>query len=395
MTKKNVVLGVTGSIAAYKACDVVSRLRKQDVDVRVILTRAGAQIITPLALETMSANPVIVDMFHRETPWEVEHISLAKRADVFLVAPATANFLGKAAHGIADDMLTTTILATHAPVLVAPAMNVNMYENPAVQENIACLKKRGWHFIEPDAGLLACGDVGKGRLAEPEAIVAAAMALLFPRRDLTGKHVLVSAGPTQERIDPVRYITNRSSGKMGYAIAEAAAARGAHVTLVSGPVALPVPERVERVSVVSSSDMFEAVHAAFSSCDGLIMAAAPADFTPAAFAEQKIKKNGREGMTLELAATRDILKSIGERKGKQRVMGFAAETEHLAENAAKKLAAKNLDMIAANDVTAAGAGFAVDTNAVTLYKRDGSAEHSGMMPKRTLADWLLDRLFAE
>lgn len=395
MTKKNVVLGVTGSIAAYKACDVVSRLRKQDVDVRVILTRAGAQIITPLALETMSANPVIVDMFHRETPWEVEHISLAKRADVFLVAPATANFIGKAAHGIADDMLTTTILATHAPVLVAPAMNVNMYENPAVQENIACLKKRGWHFIEPDAGLLACGDIGKGRLAEPEAIVAAAMALLFPRRDLTGKHVLVSAGPTQERIDPVRYITNRSSGKMGYAIAEAAAARGAHVTLVSGPVALPVPEGVERVSVVSSSDMFEAVHAAFSSCDGLIMAAAPADFTPAAFAEQKIKKNGREGMTLELAATRDILKSIGERKGKQRVMGFAAETEHLAENAAKKLAAKNLDMIAANDVTAAGAGFAVDTNAVTLYKRDGSAEHSGMMPKRTLADWLLDRLFAE
>lgn len=393
MTKKNVVLGVTGSIAAYKACDVVSRLRKQGADVHVILTRAGAEIITPLALETMSANPVVVDMFHRENPWEVEHISLAKRADVFLVAPATANFLGKAAHGIADDMLTTTILATHAPVLVAPAMNVNMYENPAVQENIALLKKRGWHFIEPDAGLLACGDVGKGRLAEPEAIVAAAMELLYPRRDLAGKHVLVSAGPTQERIDPVRYITNRSSGKMGYAIAEAAAARGARVTLISGPVALPVPEGVERVSVISSQDMFEAVHAAFDGCDGLIMAAAPADFTPAAFAEQKIKKNGREGMTLELAATRDILKSIGERKQHQRVMGFAAETEHLAENAAKKLEAKNLDMIAANDVTAAGAGFAVDTNAVTLYKRDGSSEQSGTMTKRALADWLLDRLF--
>ena len=393
MTKKNVVLGVTGSIAAYKACDIVSRLRKQGVDVHVILTRAGAEIITPLALETMSANPVVVDMFHRENPWEVEHISLAKRADVFLVAPATANFLGKAAHGIADDMLTTTILATRAPVLVAPAMNVNMYENPVVQENIALLKKRGWHFIEPDAGLLACGDVGKGRLAEPEAIVAAAMELLYPRRDLAGKHVLVSAGPTQERIDPVRYITNRSSGKMGYAIAEAAAARGARVTLVSGPVTLPVPEGVERVNVISSQDMFEAVHAAFDSCDGLIMAAAPADFTPAAFAEQKIKKNGREGMTLELAATRDILKSIGERKRQQRVMGFAAETEHLAENAAKKLEAKNLDMIAANDVTAAGAGFAVDTNAVTLYKRDGSSEQSGTMPKRALADWLLDRLF--
>ena len=393
MTKKNVVLGVTGSIAAYKACDIVSRLRKQGVDVHVILTRAGAEIITPLALETMSANPVVVDMFHRENPWEVEHISLAKRADVFLVAPATANFLGKAAHGIADDMLTTTILATRAPVLVAPAMNVNMYENPVVQENIALLKKRGWHFIEPDAGLLACGDVGKGRLAEPEAIVAAAMELLYPRRDLAGKHVLVSAGPTQERIDPVRYITNRSSGKMGYAIAEAAAARGARVTLISGPVTLPVPEGVERVNVISSQDMFEEVHAAFDSCDGLIMAAAPADFTPAAFAEQKIKKNGREGMTLELAATRDILKSIGERKRQQRVMGFAAETEHLAENAAKKLEAKNLDMIAANDVTAAGAGFAVDTNAVTLYKRDGSSEQSGTMPKRALADWLLDRLF--
>lgn len=393
MTKKNVVLGVTGSIAAYKACDIVSRLRKQGVDVHVILTRAGAEIITPLALETMSANPVVVDMFHRENPWEVEHISLAKRADVFLVAPATANFLGKAAHGIADDMLTTTILATRAPVLVAPAMNVNMYENPVVQENIALLKKCGWHFIEPDAGLLACGDVGKGRLAEPEAIVAAAMELLYPRRDLAGKHVLVSAGPTQERIDPVRYITNRSSGKMGYAIAEAAAARGARVTLISGPVTLPVPEGVERVNVISSQDMFEAVHAAFDSCDGLIMAAAPADFTPAAFAEQKIKKNGREGMTLELAATRDILKSIGERKRQQRVMGFAAETEHLAENAAKKLEAKNLDMIAANDVTAAGAGFAVDTNAVTLYKRDGSSEQSGTMPKRALADWLLDRLF--
>ena len=393
MTKKNVVLGVTGSIAAYKACDIVSRLRKQGVDVHVILTRAGAEIITPLALETMSANPVVVDMFHRENPWEVEHISLAKRADVFLVAPATANFLGKAAHGIADDMLTTTILATRAPVLVAPAMNVNMYENPVVQENIALLKKRGWHFIEPDAGLLACGDVGKGRLAEPEAIVAAAMELLYPRRDLAGKRVLVSAGPTQERIDPVRYITNRSSGKMGYAIAEAAAARGARVTLISGPVTLPVPEGVERVNVISSQDMFEAVHAAFDSCDGLIMAAAPADFTPAAFAEQKIKKNGREGMTLELAATRDILKSIGERKRQQRVMGFAAETEHLAENAAKKLEAKNLDMIAANDVTAAGAGFAVDTNAVTLYKRDGSSEQSGTMPKRALADWLLDRLF--
>ena len=395
MTGKTVVLGVTGSIAAYKACDIASHLRKQGVDVRAILTKAGAEIITPLALETMSANPVVSDMFNRETPWEVEHISLAKRADVFLVAPATANFLGKAAHGIADDMLTTTILATHAPVLVAPAMNVNMYENPVVQENIAILKNRGWHFIEPETGMLACGDVAKGRLADVDAIVAATVALLYPRRDLEGKRLLVSAGPTQERIDPVRYITNRSSGKMGYAIAEAAAARGAKVTLVSGPVTLDVPAGVERMSVVSSADMFEAIHAAFPACDGLIMAAAPADFTPAAVAEQKIKKQGGEGMTLTLASTRDILKSIGQQKGDKRVMGFAAETENLAENAAKKLEAKNLDMIAANDVAAENAGFGVDTNAVNLYKRDGSMEQSGIMTKRALADWLLDRLFEQ
>ena len=395
MTKKCVVLGVTGSIAAYKACDIASKLRKLDVDVRIILTRAGSEIITPLALETVSANPVVVDMFNRENPWEVEHIALAKRADVFLVAPATANFIGKAANGIADDMLSTTVLATRAPILVAPAMNVNMYENAAVQENIAKLKNRGWQFIEPDEGMLACGDVGRGRLAEPQTIVDAVMQLLYPRQDLKGKHVLVSAGPTQEKIDPVRYITNRSSGKMGYAIAEAAAARGAKVTLVSGPVTLSVPQGVDRVSVVSSADMFEAVHACFPACDGLIMAAAPADFTPAVAAEQKIKKHGREGMSLELAATRDILKSIGQQKGDKRVMGFAAETENLRENAGKKLESKNLDMIAANDVTAAGAGFGVDTNAVTLYKRDGSFEQSGSMTKRALADWLLDRLFPQ
>lgn len=395
MTKKCVVLGVTGSIAAYKACDIASRLRKLDVDVRVILTRAGSEIITPLALETVSANPVVVDMFNRENPWEVEHIALAKRADVFLVAPATANFIGKAANGIADDMLTTTVLATRAPILVAPAMNVNMYENIAVRENMETLKKRGWQFVEPSEGMLACGDVGKGRLAEPERIVEAVMALLYPRRDLLGKHVLVSAGPTQEKIDPVRYITNRSSGKMGYAVAEAAAQRGAKVTLVSGPVTLPVPPGVERVSVVSSADMCEAVHAHFPACDGLVMAAAPADFTPAEAAEQKIKKNGREGMSLVLVSTRDILKSIGQQKGDKRVMGFAAETENLKENAGKKLESKNLDMIAANDVTAEGAGFAVDTNAVTLYYRDGSFEQSGSMTKRALADWLLDRLFPQ
>ena len=384
MTKKCVVLGVTGSIAAYKACDVVSRLRKQNVDVHVILTRAGAEIITPLALETMSANPVVVDMFHRETPWEVEHIALAKRADVFLVAPATANFLGKAAHGIADDMLTTTILATHAPVLVAPAMNVNMYENPAVQENIAALKTRGWHFIEPDAGILACGDVGKGRLAEPEAIVSAVMALLFPRRDLAGKHVLVSAGPTQEKIDPVRYITNHSTGKMGYALATVAARRGANVTLVSGVTNLEVPLFVDYVPVESAEDMFETVTKAAPEQDIIIKSAAVADYTPVSTATEKIKK--KEGAaSIELKPTQDILKWLGEHKTQGQILcGFSMETENMLENSRKKLEKKKADMIVANNLKVEGAGFGTDTNVVTLIT-DKEAKELPKMTKEEVA----------
>lgn len=391
MAKKTLVLGITGSIAAYKACDIISRLRKQDVQVRVILTKAGGQFITPLALETMSHAPVITDMFNRETPWEVEHISLAKQADAFLVAPASANFLGKAANGIADDMLTTTILATRAPVLVAPAMNSAMYLHPAVQENLHRLTQRGYTFIQPDSGRLACGDEGIGRLAEVDAIVEEAMKAMYPRRDLEGKRILVSAGPTQETIDPVRYITNHSTGKMGYAIARAAAARGANVTLVSGPVALAAPQGVETIPVVSSADMFRAIDARFDACDALVMAAAPADFTPQSPQQQKIKKQGG-GMSLNLRNTRDILGAMGQRKEGRILMGFAAESEKLAENAQAKLRRKNLDYIAANDILSKDAGFGTDTNRVTLYDQKGGARDSGPMTKDALADWLLDIL---
>lgn len=391
MAAKTLVLGITGSIAAYKACDIISRLRKQDVQVRVILTKAGSQFITPLALETMSHGPVITDMFNREAPWEVEHISLAKQADAFLIAPASANFLGKAANGIADDMLTTTILATRAPVLVAPAMNSAMYLHPAVQENMRRLEERGYRFIQPESGRLACGDEGIGRLAEVDAIVEAAMKAMHPRRDLEGKRILVSAGPTQEAIDPVRYITNRSSGKMGYAIARAAAARGADVTLVSGPVSLAAPPGVETIRVVSSADMFRAIDARFDACDALVMAAAPADFTPQTPQQQKIKKQGG-GMSLNLRNTRDILGSMGQRKEGRILMGFAAESEKLSENAQAKLRRKNLDYIAANDILAQDAGFAVDTNRVVLYDQKGGARDSGPMTKDALADWLLDIL---
>lgn len=391
MAGKTVVLGVTGSIAAYKACDIISGLKKQGLNVRVILTEAGAKIITPLALEAMSGAPVVTNMFSREAPWEIEHISLAKAADLFLIAPATANFLAKVAHGIADDMLSTTILATRVPILVAPAMNSAMYLNPVVQENMAILEKRGYGFIRPASGRLACGDEGVGKLAAVEDIIAAAMAALYPRQDLKGKRILVSAGPTRERIDPVRYITNRSSGKMGYAIARAAAERGAKVTLVSGPVTLTPPQGVELVNIVSSADMFEAVTSRFDACDALIMAAAPADFTPAKAVEQKIKKQGG-GMELSLVNTQDILAAVGARKGGRTLMGFAAESENLAENAKAKLQRKNLDFIAANDILAMDAGFGVDTNRVTLYDDGGGSRDSGPMTKEALADWLLDAL---
>lgn len=388
---KHVVMGVTGSIAAYKACDIISALRKSGVDVHVILTHAGAEIITPLTLETISGNRVVKDMFDSDRHFEVEHISLAKLADLFLVAPATANFIGKMASGIADDMLTTTVMATTAPVMIAPAMNTNMYLDAATQANIETLKRRGCEFIAPATGHLACGDEGIGKLAAVEDIVRAVLDKLNVKRDLEGKRVLVTAGPTREAIDPVRYITNRSSGKMGYAIAEAAAERGADVTLISGPVSLRTPGGVKRVDIVSSGELCDSVIERFPGCDILVMAAAPADFTPAEFSSEKIKKGG-DNLTLNLRATRDILKTIAPLKSNQKVMGFAAETYNVENNAIEKLKRKKLDFIAANDVTAEGAGFGTDTNIITLYGADGSREHSGMVTKREAADWLLDRL---
>lgn len=388
---KHVVMGVTGSIAAYKACDIISALRKSGVDVHVILTHAGAEIITPLTLETISGNRVVKDMFDSDRHFEVEHISLAKLADLFLVAPATANFIGKMASGIADDMLTTTVMATTAPVMIAPAMNTNMYLDAATQANIETLKRRGCEFIAPATGHLACGDEGIGKLAAVEDIVRAVLDKLNVKRDLEGKRVLVTAGPTREAIDPVRYITNRSSGKMGYAIAEAAAERGADVTLISGPVSLRTPGGVKRVGIVSSDELCDSVIERFPGCDILVMAAAPADFTPAEFSSEKIKKGG-DNLTLNLRATRDILKTIAPLKSNQKVVGFAAETHNVENNAIEKLKRKKLDFIAANDVTAEGAGFGTDTNIITLYGADGSREHSGMVTKREAADWLLDRL---
>ncbi len=389
--KPTVVLGVTGSIAAYKAAEIVSMLTKKDVDVRVILTEGGAHFITPLTLETLSRAPVYTDQFTREAPYEIEHIALAKLADVFLVAPATANFIGKAANGIADDLLLTTYLATTAPVLIAPAMNTNMLLHPATVQNKEFLRERGCAFIEPAEGLLACGDVGRGKLAPVEEIVDAVLAVLNKKNDLAGRRILVTAGPTREAIDPVRFLSNRSSGKMGFAIAEAAAKRGASVTLIAGPVALCTPAGVNRVDITSSRELLQAVEKTFPQCDALIMAAAPADFTVPEVAEHKIKKHG-EGLTLSLAPTADILAHISPMKSHQIIMGFAAETQDLERNAKDKLARKKLDFIAANDVSKKDAGFAVDTNAITLYSADGGKRESGLMQKSALADWLLDTL---
>ena len=389
---KQVVLGVTGSIAAYKAADIVSRLKKLHIDVRVILTEGGAQFITPLTLETLSGAPVYMNQFSRETAYDIEHISLAKRAEVFVVAPATANFIGKAANGIADDLLSTTFLATRAPVLIAPAMNSAMLTHPAVAANVQTLRERGVEFIEPDEGLLACGDVGKGRLAPVEDIVRCIEGMLFPKQDLSGKKILITAGPTREDIDPVRFLSNRSSGKMGFALASAAVARGAKVKLIAGPVGLETPVGAERINIQSSAELFNAVQQEYPACDALIMAAAPADFTVTEVAAQKIKKQPGEGLTLALSPTRDILAAVGENKQGKLLVGFAAETQDLEQNALSKLRRKNLDFIAANDVGAQGCGFMVDTNAVVLYDAWGGKEASGQRSKREIANWLFDRI---
>lgn len=388
---KCVVLGVTGGIAAYKACELTSRLKKAGAQVHVIMTKNACEFVRPLTFETLSSHPVVTDTFARPETWEVEHVALAKRADVFVIAPATANIMAKMACGIADDMLSTTVLATRAPILLAPAMNTGMWENAATQANAETLKSRGVRFVGPEGGYLACGDTGAGRMSEPESIFAAIKDILCPRRDLEGVRVLVTAGPTREKLDPVRYITNRSSGKMGYAIAEAARDRGGIVTLVSGPVQLPKPQGVNTVDVISTQDMYDVMTERCPDQDIVIQAAAPADFTPESVAEQKIKKQGDGKLTLELRQTPDIAAAVGQLKRPGQVLvGFAAETENVEGNARKKLKSKNLDMIAANDVNAPGAGFDVDTNVVTFITRDGQ-ETLPCLPKRQVADALLDR----
>ncbi len=389
LENKHIVVGVTGGIAAYKACDLVSRLKKRGADVRVVMTEAAVRFVSPLSFETLSGHQAYTDTFDHK--YEIGHVALAKWADLILVAPATANCMGKYACGIADDLLSTTLCAARGPVLLAPAMNAGMWRSPAVQANFETLKARGTHFVGPEAGHLACGDDDIGRMSEPETIVAAAEALLCPRRDLAGLRVLVTAGPTVEKIDPVRYITNRSTGKMGYAIAEAARDRGAQVQLVSGPTQLAKPAGVTFVGVESCAELREAVLAGAERADVVIQAAAPADFTPEQFASGKIKKTG-DGMLLRLKNTADIACELGARKRPgQMLVAFAAETEDVLANARAKLARKNADMVVANDVSRADAGFGADTNVVTLITA-ADARPLERMGKRAVADAILDRI---
>ncbi len=392
LKEKRIVLGVSGGIAAYKACDLVSRLKKRGAQVRVVLTKHACEFVPPLTFETLSGNPAYTDAFDRK--FEIEHVALAKWADAVVIAPATANILAKMAAGIADELLSTTLLAATAPVLAAPAMNTAMWKNPATQANVKTLAERGVTFVGPESGVLACGDADVGRMSEPAQIVDALDALLNPSvRDLEGRRVLVTAGPTVERIDPVRYITNRSTGKMGYAIAEAAVARGAIVTLVSGPVELDAPKGAELVKIESSAQLCEAVLARASEMDAVIQAAAPADFTPETVAEKKIKKTGDE-MSLKLVPTTDVAAELGRRKRPGQVLvAFAAETNDVEDNARGKLVRKNADLVVANDVTRPGAGFGADTNIVTLVTRDGLAPLP-KQSKRAVADAILDRVRA-
>ncbi|MBO4885942.1 MAG: bifunctional phosphopantothenoylcysteine decarboxylase/phosphopantothenate--cysteine ligase CoaBC [Clostridia bacterium] len=392
--RRCVVLGVTGGIACYKSCELVSRLNKAGIDVYVIMTENATKLVQPLTFQTLSKHPVALDTFQPINAFEVEHIALAQRADLFVIAPATANILAKLAHGIADDMLSTTALATKAPMLVAPAMNTGMWENPATQENIRILKGRGVHLCGPEGGLLACGDSGMGRMSEPADIAEAVLSLLNRQEALSGVKVLVTAGPTREPVDPVRYITNRSSGKMGYALAQTAADMGADVTLVSGPVSLTPPNGVRVLPVETTEDLLKVMQAEAPAQDIIIQAAAPADYRPREVAGQKIKKQGGESFTLVMAETPDVAKAVGQaRRADQFIAGFAAETENLTEHAMEKLSRKNLDMIIANDVTRPGAGFDVDTNIITVITREGAKEFP-MMSKKDAAKVIFEEILA-
>lgn len=394
MKKPCVVLGVTGGIAVYKACELLRLLQKRGIDVFVVMTQNACRFVAPLTFETLSGHPVAVDTFDRPQTWEVEHIALAKRADLFLIAPATANIMGKMACGIADDMLSTTVMATRAPVLVAPAMNTGMWENAAVQQNVKTLRARGVEIVAPVSGHLACGDSGAGKLEDVAVIAERACELLFAKKDMEGLRVMVTAGPSREALDPVRYISNRSSGKMGYAIAQAAQKRGAEVTLLSGPVAIEAPQGVKLVPFTTTQELLDRASELAQEQDLLIQAAAPADYRAKEVAPQKIKKQGGEPMTFTLVENPDVAATLGKAKRSGQVfVGFAAETNDVLAHARDKLARKNLDMIVANDVTRPGAGFDVDTNIVTLITKDGQ-EALPMMSKAEVAQRILDHALA-
>lgn len=394
MNKKCVCLGVSGGIAVYKALDVVSALRKKDIDVRVIMTDSATQFVTPLSFQSLSQNMVITDMFAEPKAWEIQHISLAQRADLFVVVPATANIIGKIANGIADDMLSTTIMATKAKVIFAPAMNTNMYENPIVQDNMKKLSSFGYEFIEPASGRLACGDVGKGKLADVNTIVERILSELNKEektRDLSGKKVLISAGPTQAPIDPVRFITNKSTGKMGYSIAEEAVERGAEVVLVSGPTNLIPPKGVKIVKITTNEEMKKAILEHFHNSDIVIKSAAVADYKAKEYSEKKIKK-GAGDLTLTFTRDNDILMLLGELKNHQTLVGFAAESNDVIENAKKKLEKKNLDYIVANDITSTETGFGSDDNKVIIIDKTGKEISLEKMSKREVASNIFETI---
>ncbi len=392
--KKHLVIGITGGIAAYKALDVVSRFKKLGFTFDVIMTNNACKFVTPLSFQTISGNDVITDMFSEIRTWEVEHIELSKKADAFVIVPATANFIGKVASGIADDMLTTAVMAAKCPIILVPSMNTNMYENQIFQQNLIKLRESGFHVIEPEEGLLACGDYGKGKLPDPEVIVDNTLEILnrsHEEKDLMGKKMLITAGPTVEAIDPVRYITNHSSGKMGYALAEAAHKRGAEVVLISGPVSLKCKDGIKKIEIKSTQEMFEAVNKFFLWADVVIKAAAPSDFRPEIIQNHKIKKNG-SALDIKLTQNPDILMELGKKKGNKILVGFAAETDHVTQHAREKIIKKNLDFIVANNIKEAGAGFKGDTNIIEIIESNGNTTQYDMKSKWEVANIILDKV---
>ena len=393
LENKTVLLGVTGGIAAYKSASLASKLVKAGAEVRVIMTENATNFINPITFESLTGHKCVIDTFDRNFEFKVEHVALAQKADVIMIAPATANVMAKLAYGLADDMLTTTVLASKAPKIIAPAMNTGMYENPATQHNIEVLKNYGMEVITPASGYLACGDVGAGKMPEPEDLYEHILRACAYPKDMAGLKVLVTAGPTQESIDPVRYITNHSSGKMGYSIAKVCMLRGADVTLVSGPTSLAYPPFVEVVPVTTAKDMYEAVTSRSNEMDIIIKAAAVADYRPSQIADEKVKKSD-DAMSIPLERTDDILKYLGEHKPEgQFLCGFSMETQNMMENSRKKLAKKNLDMIVANNLKVAGAGFQTDTNVVTLITQDTELELP-LMNKEEVAHYLMDEILA-